>query len=331
MASIFITGAEGFAGRQLVRLLRQNRYDVVAGVRNRARKLAFEKQQIPALVCDVTDPINVARAIASVRPTGVVHLAGVVGTHPSAANPLYAYQSIVSSCAHVLDGVRRAVPRARVLLVSSADVYGTSATDGSPLSEDAPLQPISTFGSLKRAAENIAHTYYRDYHIDVSIARPFSYTGPKQPEHFFLGAVAQRLANWNPSVDGRELLLPDLDCQRDWLHVNDVVAAYDILLQNGKPNETYNVCSGATHSCRDMVAKMVSQFGLDIQLADFEDGSDGDTLPTLRGDSSKLRHDFNWQPQHSVEDAVRELVASYRAGKPEHAMPPQTPISTYSN
>jgi nucleoside-diphosphate-sugar epimerase len=175
--TVFVTGAEGFTGSRLVEQLLSQRYEVIGGVRNRARKLAFEKSHAKALVCDASDAINVARAIASVKPDAIVHLAGCSQPGMADAAPLEAYQSIVTAWANVLDGARRVAPRTKILLASSCDVYGNAGADGTPLTEEHPLSPVTTFGSLKAAAETIAHTFYRNFKTNVTIARPFPYIG----------------------------------------------------------------------------------------------------------------------------------------------------------
>jgi GDP-4-dehydro-6-deoxy-D-mannose reductase len=310
---VFVTGAEGFAGTYVVELLAQGGYEVVAGVRNRARKLAYERQSCKALVCDIADAINVARAIASVRPTAVIHLAGLAHPEDAADDPLLGYQTIVTSWANVLDAVRRMVPRAKVVLASACDVYGDAGRDGHPLVETTPSQPISTFGSLKRAAESIAHTFFRDYHLNVTIARPFHYLGAGQSDRFFFGAVARRLAEM-PSTDGENhLWLPDLSCRRDLLHVRDVATAYQRLMEDGRPNETYNICSGQAPTCREIVGLMAGQLGLDVQLAEDPPADGGTHVPVLCGDNTKLRTELKWEPTHTVQDAVRELIESTQA------------------
>ena len=215
MKTAFVTGAEGFAGRRLFDHLRHTGQNVVAGVRNRARKLAVERAGGQALVCDVSDPIGVARAIASVKPDVIYHLAGTSRPSDATDAPLTAYQSIVSGGANVLDAARRAVPRAKVVLASACDVYGAACRDGAPVSEDTPLQPVNTFGSFKAAAESIAETFYTSYHLDITIARPFHAIGPSLPERFFFGSVARRLLAWDAQREGNRFELPDLDCKRD--------------------------------------------------------------------------------------------------------------------
>jgi len=308
--TILVTGAEGFLGTHLTQHLRERGYKVVAGVRNRARKLAHERHFGKALVCDVADAINVARVIAGVRPDGIVHLAGTSHAHEASAEPLTAYQSIVTAWANVLDGVRRARFRTRLVMASTCEVYGNAGGEGHPLHEDTPLEPLSTLASLKVAAESIAHTFYRDYHLDVTIARPFHYIGPGQSERFFFGAVAKELAEWDAGTHGNELQLPDLSCRRDVLHVRDVAEAYERLLQEGIPNQAYNICGGQAYSVREIVQMMVQASGRPVTITDLPVDSD-QQIPILCGDNSKLHGQLGWRPLRSVDQAVRELLSSY--------------------
>ncbi|MBN2446138.1 MAG: GDP-mannose 4,6-dehydratase [Phycisphaerae bacterium] len=309
MRTILVTGADGFAGATLLEHLRQQGYTVIAGVRNRARKLALEQRFVRAMVCDVSDAINVARVIASMKPDGVIHLAGTARPVDAANEPLTAYQSIVSAAANVLDAVRRTIPRSRVLLISACDVYGRACDGTAPVTESTPTQPVSTFGSLKVTAESIAHTFHRNYHLDVTIARSFTHTGPRQSDRFFFGAVARQLANWNPRENGDRMELPDLDYRRDVLHVADVAEAYEALLLNGRPNEAYNVCSGTAPTCRELVETMIRATGLTISLEQTPPPDDNDeSIPVLWGDNTKVCTDTGWQATRNATDAVTDVL-----------------------
>jgi len=310
--TVFVTGADGFAGGHVLKRLTQAGYDTVAGVRNRARKLAYERNSQKALVCDVTDAIGVARVVASVRPDAVLHLAGPSSPAAAAADPLLAYQSIVTAWANVLDAVRRTVPRAKVVLASACDVYGAAGDDDRPLPESTPVQPISTFGSLKRTAETIAHTFYRDYHLNVTIARPFHYTGPGQPENLFIGSVARAVIAATGTTGPAVLEVADLRCRRDILHVADVATAYTRLIEDGRPDEIYNICSGNSLEINELVAAIAAEAGVHLQLSERPTPPEDNPVRALRGSNQKLRDELHWQPTNSVEDAVKDLVASYR-------------------
>lgn len=318
MKTLFVTGAEGFTGRHLCDTLRKRGYDVVGGVRNRARKLVFEKQTGKAIVCDVSDAINVARAIASARPDAVIHLAGPSQPQMAADEPLMAYQSIDTAWANVLDGVRRAVPRARIVLASSCDVYGSSGADGRPLREDAPLQPVNTFGALKATAESIAQTFFANYHLNITVVRPFHYTGAGQSEESYFGGIARKLAAWDAAASGTTLSLPDLAFVRDVLHVQDVVEAYIAVLENGRPNETYNICSGRTASIRDLVQMLIRCSGTNVTCESLPSPPEGQ-IAALCGDNTKLCQQLNWKPTRTLEAAFQELLQSCRAQRKDVA------------
>lgn len=313
MPTVLVTGAEGFAGSCLIDLLRQRGYEVVAGVRNRGRKLSLERRATKALVCDVSDAINVARVVASTKPDGIIHLAGTSRPFAAACEPLEAYHSIVSGWANVLDAARRSVPRAKLVMVSACDVYGDAGANGQPIDEQVPANPVTTFGALKANAESIARTFFRNYHVDVSIARPFHHTGPGQPEQFYFGAVAERVARWDGETNDGTLRLPDLDFSRDLLHVQDVAEAYLALLQHGKPNEAYNICSGNARTCREWVECIIAASGRSIRLSDLAAASDGEQpIRCLRGDHAKITSHTGWRPTRRAEDALSELLRGYQ-------------------
>jgi len=140
--------------------------------------------------------------------------------------------------------------------------------------------------------------------------RPFHYTGAGQSEDFFFGAVAKRLAEWQPTADGSQLQLPDLNLKRDLLHVSDVVEAYAYLLEEGRPNEVYNICSGRTRTVREIVELIIRTTGRDVSVSDLPAENDGQ-VPWLCGDNGKISREFGWQPRHTVEQAVAELTHSY--------------------
>jgi GDP-4-dehydro-6-deoxy-D-mannose reductase len=313
--TIFVTGAEGFAGSRLVRHLSQHGYEVVGGVRNRARKLAFEKQSGKALVCDVSDAIHVARVIASVKPDGLVHLAGLSRPHRARQEPLEAYQSIVTAWANVLDAVRRVTPRARVLLVSSCEVYGHSGDNGQPLAEDAPLRPANAFGALKATGESIAQTFFKNFHLNLSIARPFHYTGPGQSADFFFGALARRIVTCEQGEGQSVVSLPDLDCRRELLHVDDVVEAYRALLDQGQPNEVYNVSSGQTRTVRELCQTLTSASGTSLTIQ--PEQTHDQPVTCYCGDGGKIQEHAGWRPTRTPEQALRDLLQSWKRQQTE--------------
>lgn len=296
--TVFVTGSEGFTGRQLANLLKQRGYEVVGGVRNRARKLAYERQGGKAIVCEVSDAINVARAIASVRPDAVVHLAGPALESAAADEPLAAYQSTVTAWANILDGVRRSVPRAKVVLASSWEVYGDACAQG-PCAESTGCKPTNALGSFKANAEAVAGTYFRNFHLNISIARAFPYLGAGMSEASCLGDLAQRVQSGDSTVR-----VSNWKAKWDLLNVNDVVSAYIKLMEDGKPNETYNICSGQTWTMEQIAARLATEMRKSPRFEPADDAA-----KSCCGNNEKLRQ-LGWQPTQTVEAAIADLARS---------------------
>ena len=311
MRTLLVTGGEGFTGSRLISYLATRGYDIVAGVRNRARKLAYERQGRKALVCDVADAINVARVVASVKPDGIVHLAGPSRPQETPREPHESYQAIAGACANILEAVRRTAPRAKVVLASAAEVYGHAGVGNGPVSETTAPQPSDLFGSFKHTAEAVAHAYFRQYHLNVTIARPFHYMGAGQSAQSYYGGMAEWLVRAGGSSPNRRLSYPGLDCRRDVLHVQDVLTAYERLLEDGRPNEIYNICSGQALTCRELAEMMARGLGLSLDLAAATGDDAPPDLPVLWGNHSKLKTELGWHAGHTLQDAVNELVQSH--------------------
>ncbi len=312
MRTVFVTGGEGFTGSRLITYLANRGYEVVAGVRNRARKLAYERQGRKALVCDVADAINVARVVAGVDPDGIVHLAGPSRPQDLPGAPHENFQSIVNAWANILEAVRRTAPRAKVVLGSAGEVYGHAGVGNGPVSETTTPQPMDLFGAFKHTAEAVAHAYFRQFHLNVTIARPFHYTGAGQPSRSYYGGLAEWLVQAGSAPQGKRLSYPGLNCRRDVLHVQDVLTAYERLLQDGRPNEIYNICSGQALTCRELAEMMARQLGLNLDLAGATSEDAQPDLPVLWGNNSKLKTELGWHAAHTLQDAVGELAQSYR-------------------
>ena len=148
-------------------------------------------------------------------------------------------------------------PPARVLLASSANVYGNAAV--SPLDEDCAVQPENDYAVSKYAMELLARQW-RDT-LPIVIARPFNYTGVGQSPDFLLPKLVSHFARRLPRVE-----LGNIDVYRDFNDVRMVASAYARLLERGVPGEAYNVCSGQAYSIKDVLAMLAELAGYSIEV-----------------------------------------------------------------
>lgn len=247
---VLITGINGFTGRYLHAELENAGWDVFglgsAGDPSRSRDI------------DLLDAQGIAQWVNDVRPDAVVHLAGIAFV--GHGNPDAFYQVNLIGTRHLLEALAR-LDRAPncVLLASSANVYG-NATAGA-LAESQPPNPANDYAVSKLAMEYLARLWLG--RLPIVIVRPFNYTGIGQSEAFLLPKIVAHFRRGDPSIE-----LGNLDVWRDFSDVRAVVRAYRRLLEARPSGATVNVCSGRTHSLREVIgmAELLSGRSIDVQV-----------------------------------------------------------------
>ena len=224
---VLITGATGFTGRLLAARLRQNGREVIA----------FSHGADDAGVCnvDLRDFPSLTQAFSQIRPSAVVHLAGIAATTHGDIGEIYSAN--VVGTANLFGALAAAKIEPQVVIIAgSAQVYAVQ-NGGAPLTEDSPLAPQSHYAVSKRAAEDIARIYARRF--PVIVTRPFNYTGPGQSPSFLVPKIVQHYAEAKS-----EIRLGNLDLFRDFSDVRRVVEAYYRLVSDAIDPDTINICSG---------------------------------------------------------------------------------------
>jgi GDP-4-dehydro-6-deoxy-D-mannose reductase len=286
-----VTGANGFVGLHLVRHLRAAGDDVVAVDRD----------------VDVTDAGALVRVLEAARPDAIYHLAALSHVGRSWDEPDAVRAVNVGGTAHVLEAARRAVPRARVLVVSSAEVYGVTRPEDQPLAEGRALAPVSPYAASKAEAEAVAlEAVARGQ--DVVIVRPFNHVGPGQSPSFFVPALVTRLYAARGARRGR-VAVGDLSARRDLTDVRDVVRAYRLVLEESASSGVYNVATGVDHAMGEVAARLVAMVAPGTELVLDPRLVRPVEVPVSRGDAARLRGETGWRPEVSLERSLSDVVA----------------------
>lgn len=300
----FVTGGMGFVGTWLRAHLEEQGDEVVA----------------PHGGFDVTDPSVVRRAMAEARPEAVYHVAGLAHVGRSWEEPEEFFRVNAEGTLNVVQAARRCEPVPKVLLVSSAEVYGNVAPAQLPLSEDNPLRPVSPYAASKAAAELVGLQAFLGHGVPVIRARPFNHAGPGQASTFVVPALAARIIEAQREGSG-VLRVGNLSPRRDITDVRDVVRAYRLLVERGEPGEVYNVCSGRDVAIEQLVRRMLALAGADLELEPDPDLLRPADVPVLRGDRLRLRTATGWEPEIPLDDTLRAVLDSLRDARPATASP----------
>jgi GDP-4-dehydro-6-deoxy-D-mannose reductase len=292
---VLVTGVSGFVGQHLARRLHARGDEVVGSYWP-------EPVEVPGVElhpADVCDRGAVERIVRRVRPEAVVHLAGLSHVGESWDRPGCYFRVNVEGTENVV----RAAGAVRVLIASSAEVYGAVPEAEQPIREDRQLDPSSPYGLTKAAAERVAFALAGSSAIAV---RSFNLIGPGQAPRFALPSFAAQLAAIARGDAEPVLRVGNLSARRDFVHVEAAARAYELLLRDGEGGSVYNLASGRAWSVEEALDALVRVSGVEARVEVDPDLFRPVDQPLLAGDSSRLAA-LGWAPEPSVERAIEEL------------------------
>lgn len=259
---------------------------------------------------DLRDHDGWFELLTETEPEVVYHLAGRSDVSASWREPLTTFEVNAMGTVAVLEAARRA-GTGRVVVVSSADVYGTVDPATLPLTEETSAQPRSPYGVSKQAAEAAAIQYWRGHGLETVVARPFNHVGPGQRTSFIAASLAHQIAKAE-TEGGGVVIHGDLTPQRDLTDVRDVVRAYRLLAVSGQAGEIYNVCSGQVVSMQQLLDALLA-------MAEYPIDHEVDPgllrpidLPILLGSFQKLLADTGWQPEITFDTMLASVLDDAR-------------------
>jgi GDP-4-dehydro-6-deoxy-D-mannose reductase len=292
-----ITGATGFVGHWLEAHLRDQGDDVVGTGEN----------------VDVTDAAAVRKSVEEVSPEAIYHLAARTHVGASWDAPQETFTVNAIGTLNVLEAARQREPMPRVLVVSSAEVYGIVQPDELPLTEDSPLRPVSPYAASKVAAEFVALQSHLGSETPAIRVRAFNHIGPGQAETFAVARFARRIVDAQRTGE-RQLRIGNPEPRRDFTDVRDVVRAYRLLATSGEPGAVYNVCSGTDVAIGDVARRLIELAGADLDVVVDADLVRPVDVPVLRGDAGRIRAAVSWEPQIPLDETLRDILSHCREG-----------------
>ncbi len=304
-----VTGGSGFVGRHVCAALRERGHEVVVAGR------AGEDAQVD-VAFELADAGSVRAAVEGAAPDVIFHLAAQAFVPASIRDPMATYDDNALGTARLYEALRGLGSRApRVVLASSAEVYGARDPLDYPLQEVLAPQPATPYAASKAAAEAIALASRRTYGVPTIVTRAFNHIGPGQNAQFAVPAFATQIARVALGT-AAIVKVGNLEAQRDFLDVRDVAAAYVALADRGADGEIYNVCSGRPVALKDVLRRLITIAGVPVDVREEAARMRPSDVPVSYGDPSKLRGATGWTPRlvldRSLHDVYEEALARER-------------------
>jgi len=307
---VLVTGATGFVGQHLLRLLPSRRAELFGTFLQ--HDFADPPDRAQLLCCDLRHSDDVRSLVADIRPNHVYHLAALSSVRDSFEESRAVYQANFFGTLNLLEAVQAAQPGARVLLVGSGHCYGKLKPSQMPITEEQPLAPDSPYGVSKAAADLLGSQFFQTYGLRVIRARPFNHTGPGQSTHFVCSDFARQVAAIDLGLATATVKVGNIDACRDFSDVRDVVRAYALLIKRGRPGEAYNVSSGRAVSLREILGVLGSICSCEVRIEVEEKRIRCREADVLYGSNRKLKQATGWQPKYDLVLTLADLYMYWK-------------------
>lgn len=308
--NLLITGGGGFQGSHLAESWAAQGHAVTV--------LNTPSSRAQALVChfpptirvvwgSVTDPEVVRKVVAG--QDVVAHLAAWASVDESTESPLPSWRVNAEGTAWVLEACRR--EGAALLHVSSCEVYG-AGSGWAPQDERATLEPRSPYAAGKAAGDRLVAAYAHTYGLRALILRPCNVWGPRQRAGRFGAVIPTFVA---AALRDRPLTVTGSGEQlREYLHVEDVLAGYDLALRQVEwlaPGEVFNLGSGDLIGIRQLAEWLVDHVGGRVAFAPGRPGE----VAGFWLDSRKAQRTLGWAPRRRFWTALEAYVNEQREAR----------------
>jgi GDP-4-dehydro-6-deoxy-D-mannose reductase len=262
--------------------------------------------------CDLRDAFSVRDVIEEVKPDRIFHLAAQSFVPTSWTAPTESLVTNIVGQLNIFEAVRKTGLQPLIQLACSSEEYGLVHDHELPITEDNPLRPLSPYAVSKVGQDLLGYQYFMSYHMPIIRTRGFNHEGPRRPPVFVLSDFARQVTEIERGVRPPVLRVGNLDAQRDFTDVRDMVRGYWLALEKGRPGEVYNLCSGHSYSVREVLDLLLGFTKLKIKVEQDPRRLRPSDVPVLRGDCTKFTRETAWQPEIPFEQTVEDTLAYWR-------------------
>ena len=314
MKRALITGVTGQDGAYLSRFLLEKGYEVHGLLRRSSASDVVDAklrwlgiaQDIRFLDGNLTDLSSLVRVVREIKPDEIYNLAAQSFVKSSWNQPLLTGLVTGLGAANMLEATRLEAPDTRFYQASSSEMFGNAPQN--PQSETTPFSPRSPYAIAKLYAHWTTVNYRESFGLHTCCGILFNHESPLRGIEFVTRKITDGVARIKLGL-AKQLVLGNLDAQRDWGHAKDYVEAMWLMLQSKAPDD-FVVATGRTTSVREFCRIAFNYVGLvpDDYVILGEQFVRPAEVDILLGDASKARDKLNWQPVVTLENLIQEMV-----------------------
>lgn len=297
MKKTLITGTNGFLANRLVEMTEGEVFGISRSDNHKAEK------KCTTFYGSILDVEFLKRIVSEVQPDVIYHLAAQSIVKIANTNPRYAFEDNVMGAVNLLEAVRQINPGIKVCIASSDKAYGNHIN--LPYTEHMALQAGDPYSTSKACADLVAQSYYETYGLSVSIIRSANIYGggDMNLSRIIPNTITKILKGEKPVIYSGVM-----DFKREFIHVDDVCRAYQLITEKGEPGEAYNVGTNDVCKVGDMVETI-------CELMNWENGIDivEKSFPEIKMQylSSNKINALGWKPKVSMQEGLQKTIDCY--------------------
>lgn len=308
--TVLVTGANGFVGRWLTASLRQALPQ--ARIVGSSTKGSGSGDTVRL---DLRDDQAVADLIGALKPDAVINLAALSTIKDADKDLRSTFDVNALAPFRLAEAAWSANPDCRFVFVGSSEVYGgTFCAWGRAVDETAPLDPMNLYACAKAAGE-FAVGLLAKRGAKVVIFRPFNHTGPGQSERFALADFVGQITRIERGEQAPLIRTGNLDAERDYVDVRDIVAAYTMAITTSEPvlpGSVLNLASGKSFRIGDLLEHLLSRARVRIVVEPDPERMRPSETPLVLGDARRAEKILSWRPKIGIHTTLDDMLKAAR-------------------
>lgn len=303
MKRILVTGAEGFVGSHLTKILKESLNIIIPTCFP-----LLKPRRGKFINLDITSIDMVREVIKAHHPDIIFHLAAVSSVARSFIDRQFTYNTNVIGTVNLLEAAQSLNKKIKFIFVSTCEVYG----GGENLKENAPIVLKNPYAVSKYAGELICKDYANS-DIESIILRPFNHTGPGQSDNFVVPSIARQIAEIERGKRIPLIELGNIEIRREFMDIMDVVIAYKLAIEKSITPDIYNISSNKSHSLFEVIELFKKLTKVNFEIRTNPSLLRKNDIPVLSGNGGKFMQLTGWIPKIKLEKTIEDTLNYWRA------------------
>ncbi len=309
-----ISGVSGFVGGHLAEYLLAETDWQIIGIAHHGTSVAPALHgRVQVVEIDLMDGAAVHQLVHDIRPDLLFHLAAQAHVPSSFEDPAGTLMTNIGMQLNLLEAIRAANLDPVILVVGTGEEYGAVQPGEIPINETVPLRPVNPYAVSKVAQDMLAYQYYAAHQLKTIRMRPFNHIGPRQSDGYAPTAFAHQIARIEADLQPPVVQVGNLQAQRDFTDVRDIVRAYRLAVERGEPGAVYNLGSGQPVAIQTILDILLSLSHLQIDVQPDPQRMRPADVPVIACDATCFRQRTGWAPRISLKETLYDVLEDWRA------------------